>query len=145
MLFGFNLVIESLIFSRISVSVCFEKPPKCFNLVIESLIFSRGKRLFRDGYSERKFQSRNRESYLFKVSYRVRYHTLITCFNLVIESLIFSRIRFAKRLHKSRMDAFQSRNRESYLFKVECYTCYGFTESRSEFQSRNRESYLFKI
>ena len=63
------------------------------------------------------FQSRNRESYLFKSGYEQYQFQDIHCFNLVIENLIFSR-------HQSRhrpeqwQHRFQSRNRESYLFKA---------------------------
>ena len=62
-------------------------------------------------------------------------------FNLVIESLIFSR-----RVKEAKGDRlcyqFQSRNRESYLFKCDMRTR---REWESPFQSRNRESYLFKL
>ena len=65
---------------------------------------------------------------------------LPSCFNLVIENLIFSSIAHTSKRPPSRV--FQSRNRESYLFK-------GTSKARSRkgcrFQSRNRESYLFKI
>ncbi len=62
------------------------------------------------------FQSRNRESYLFK-SERKGFFPV----NLFV---------------------FQSRNRESYLFK----SAVNFAETSAppSFQSRNRESYLFK-
>ena len=87
------------------------------------------------------FQSRNRESYLFKTrmeepvlrtrfSFNLVIENLIfsshaglqqfaatdVCFNLVIENLIFSSEDEIKSL--DRLIGFQSRNRESYLFKV---------------------------
>ena len=65
--------------------------------------------------STSKFQSRNRESYLFKES-------------------------IADRLQAD-AEMFQSRNRESYLFKC---TFDELGQIESMFQSRNRESYLFK-
>ena len=113
------------------------------------------------------FQSRNRESYLFKVrGIRAEFGCPISRFNLVIENLIFS----------SHLECeccvgldflFQSRNRESYLFKFHTTPHQTATLSRGfnlvienlifssldsantdannkKFQSRNRESYLFK-
>ena len=63
------------------------------------------------------FQSRNRESYLFKD--RTGGH------------------------HLSQQGTFQSRNRESYLFKEEDLPLQKAVDEM-KFQSRNRESYLFK-
>ena len=69
-------------------------------------------------YRTNRFQSRNRESYLFKCSASSTGAGGCTC-------------------------TFQSRNRESYLFKsMGCLRLSG--NRRSSFQSRNRESYLFK-
>ena len=68
------------------------------------------------------FQSRNRESYLFK------------------------EVRVPRSRRKRRWRGiwtFQSRNRESYLFKVNLVVK-GIGIRKSRFQSRNRESYLFK-
>ena len=89
------------------------------------------------------FQSRNRESYLFKRMKCLKIGGIPTlnCFNLAIENLIFSRqldmvkprtfhVRFNLVIENlifsssrnserwSRHSKFQSRNRESYLFKV---------------------------
>ena len=61
------------------------------------------------------FQSRNRESYLFKCAGVPLGSSRTRCFNLVIENLIFSR-RF-QRDREIESAEFQSRNRESYLFK----------------------------
>ena len=61
---SFNLVIENLIFS----SRCVPQSARYrlrFNLVIENLIFSSGNVPPRDDI-QTLFQSRNRESYLFK-------------------------------------------------------------------------------
>ena len=89
---SFNLVIENLIFSRPTTSIVWIIGRSAgFNLVIENLIFSRNARdglgLFWDG----KFQSRNRESYLFKSCPARTPDRPHQCFNLVIENLIFSR------------------------------------------------------
>ena len=142
-------------------------------------------------YAGNMFQSRNRESYLFKcihtgnalivASFNLVIESLIfsstvllltphhegQSFNLVIESLIFSRWWTFGSDCALGWDLFQSRNRESYLFKDihiwwETAKCVSFNlviESlifssatsatsatlRYGFQSRNRESYLFKI
>ena len=62
-----------------------------FNLVIESLIFSsRLDTRYIDAIIL--FQSRNRESYLFKAKYVPALNASTQGFNLVIESLIFSRL-----------------------------------------------------
>ena len=87
------------------------------------------------------FQSRNRESFLFK------YRNLITQmmsnlrFNLVIESLFFSRSHHSH--HSLRPNLFQSRNRESFLFKSRFWMAMAIQSIT--FQSRNRESFLFKM
>ena len=65
----------------------------------------------------RSFQSRNRESYLFKCIQSYRVYKEIKSFNLVIENLIFSSLSSASR--RLSYHVFQSRNRESYLFKFE--------------------------
>ena len=87
---------------------------RSFNLVIENLIFSSQiDWVVRREVS--KFQSRNRESYLFKFRFLAMLRTSLRGFNLVIENLIFSRISMAGMPGLASM--FQSRNRESYLFK----------------------------
>ena len=62
-------------------------------------------------------------------------------FNLVIENLFFS-----SSVHETVMDkivvGFQSRNRESFLFKSTRFD--GNLATTDKFQSRNRESFLFK-
>ena len=86
-----------------------------FNLVIESLIFSR-KSLEAPTTRGRQFQSRNRESYLFKRGNLEQAERNLHRFNLVIESLIFSSVNVVSRVLNAVFE-FQSRNRESYLFK----------------------------
>ena len=113
---SFNLVIENLIFSRLSPESRQEPVTVRFNLVIENLIFS---------------------SALFG---QVPIGTRSARFNLVIENLIFSSL--GRRTVSICSGLFQSRNRESYLFKQA-----HFSEGLAVaivFQSRNRESYLFK-
>ena len=88
-----------------------------------------------------KFQSRNRESFLFKSELHLQIVKLYYCFNLAIENLFFSSFRqnvFAT----PGLFRFQSRNRESFLFK--CTTAECQILICTEFQSRNRESFLFK-
>ena len=87
-----------------------------------------------------RFQSRNRESYLFKPERRCLFARPDACFNLVIENLIFSSLPKCRTKVFIRWK-FQSRNRESYLFKYRKRTVY---KRYCGFQSRNRESYLFK-
>ena len=65
---GFNLVIENLIFSRLSQCGSHLSYHTCFNLVIENLIFSRFPVVLNLRIASSMFQSRNRESYLFKLS-----------------------------------------------------------------------------
>ena len=75
----FNLAIENLIFSsyfRCAVPRC-DKRSDRFNLAIENLIFSRYFRSIVVRYAMILFQSRNRESYLFKDV--VFQHTRIGC------------------------------------------------------------------
>ena len=91
-----------------------------------------------------KFQSRNRESYLFK------FRDAETGATLHTSSLFQSRNRESYLFKKMpRNDTilpvsrFQSRNRESYLFKPYLPEHWGH-DARLKFQSRNRESYLFK-
>ena len=62
-------------------------------------------------------------------------------FNLVIENLIFSSQLGNTSQRASK--AFQSRNRESYLFKT--HTCELRPGFFLQFQSRNRESYSFQV
>ena len=87
------------------------------------------------------FQSRNRESFLFKAWVKVLSVAYLECFNLVIENLFFSSERPIQ-LKKRMLVMFQSRNRESFLFKCELSEC--IVNAATEFQSRNRESFLFK-
>ncbi len=63
------------------------------------------------------FQSRNRESFLFKQVWWVAKIGVWLGFNLVIENLFFSSV---PRVHVclAYPCGFQSRNRESFLFKV---------------------------
>ena len=87
----------------------------------------------------REFQSRNRESYLFKLLLLLFRGFSHRSFNLVIENLIFS-------------SKFQSRNRNLSgvragsppCFNIENLIFSSLLSPRREFQSRNRESYLFK-
>ncbi len=111
----FNLVIENLIFSSNSMSRRAVLVKPCFNLVIENLIFSSVHVKIDTEKVLETFQSRNRESYLFKRTAPVPKHHKLGGFNLVIENLIFSS-KTAKPAH-AWLTAFQSRNRESYLFK----------------------------
>ena len=92
------------------------------------------------GLPAREFQSRNRESYLFKGGVQDFFRGENAGFNLGIENLIFS----SKHgyYYKDRWLPFQSRNRESYLFKLQKWG--DRWEKHQQFQSRNRESYLFK-
>ena len=113
------------------------------------------------------FQSRNRETYLFKDILIVN-HALLALhidFNLGIEKLIFSRddrniwclnnqdvsISESRNLSfqvdalsgsELRLFLFQSRNRETYLFKS--LTDFHIWTALLWFQSRNRETYPFK-
>ena len=87
------------------------------------------------------FQSRNRESFLFKLSLLFSSNSNWACFNLVIENLFFSRQWSMRRWFM--LMRFQSRNRESFLFKTTpriIITAW----IPVKFQSRNRESFLFK-
>ena len=86
-----------------------------FNLVIENLIFSSALKVGLTAGTDA-FQSRNRESYLFKIALGVELYAGIHGFNLVIENLIFSRRGFSHERSRN-IPPFQSRNRESYLFK----------------------------
>ena len=61
-----------------------------FNLVIENLIFSSGHKYPTSLKATLEFQSRNRESYLFKWGKWTSAHAADWRFNLVIENLIFS-------------------------------------------------------
>ena len=88
-------------------------------------------RLFRP--NQFKFQSRNRESYLFKIGSGMQKMRGFYGFNLVIENLIFSSI-FATFTVHDVMYPFQSRNRESYLFKFD----------RQPFQRRS-QSHRFNL
>ena len=63
--YRFNLVIESLFFSRDPNGGTFQSYMYRFNLVIESLFFS-SFFVFRHAFKCLQFQSRNRESFLFK-------------------------------------------------------------------------------
>ena len=90
------------LFKYFSLSVEGQKEFGVFNLVIEYLIFSsRRDAKFRTTAVET-FQSRNRVSYLFKVScnFTVLWYVLEQCFNLGIEYLIFS----SKRRHANVYD-----------------------------------------
>ena len=62
-------------------------------------------------------------------------------FNLVIENLFFSRNNMT-RSETAAILQFQSRNRESFLFKTQKPQPRG---DEFVFQSRNRESFLFKV
>ena len=90
-----------------------------FNLVIENLFFSSLPR----GETQKivaMFQSRNRESFLFKLrTARIFMSWCSICFNLVIENLFFSRL--MEKIEANAQIEFQSRNRESFLFKIERY------------------------
>ena len=112
-----------------------------FNLVIENLIFSRGHWRAVIGIL-RPFQSRNRESYLFKSRHcdpRIRERSIL-CFNLVIESLIFSRIWCDSWI---RLQVSFNLVIESLIFSSQPRS--EICRYSVSFQSRNRESYLFKI
>ena len=90
----------------------------------------------------KKFQSRNREAYLFKAYTATVNGHVVGSFNLVIEKLIFSRQNNGGTPQSITRVKFQSRNREAYLFKTFVPNT-GVLE-RDGFQSRNREAYLFK-
>ena len=131
---------ESYLFKCLPARLPPDGDVPCFNLVIENLIFSSHALL--DTQPQRlKFQSRNRESYLFKTITcgQVSLPSVASSFNLVIENLIFSRS--LEDWNIATIGTFQSRNRESYLFKFPFSDVFPYL---SLFQSRNRESYLFK-
>ncbi len=111
------------------------------------------------------FQSRNRDTFLFKdrspcghalsdcrfnlvieilfFSSRLFLRMLIShwvCFNLVIEILFFSRWRHPDL--QGDHNEFQSRNRDTFLFKTACEK--RLPKALSLFQSRNRDTFLFK-
>ena len=138
----FNLVIESLIFSSLRRFLVGhnERTAGRFNLVIESLIFSRSRKIGVLPALSPRFNLVI-ESLIFSSEVSTSWQLTRSRFNLVIESLIFSRLqRLPATPHQDSL--FQSRNRESYLFK----TTGGIPELIITlwFQSRNRESYLFK-
>ena len=89
-----------------------------------------------------KFQSRNRDAFLFKrgLSHRPQAQTGHG-FNLVIEMLFFSSCDWCENWIASVL--FQSRNRDAFLFKiVVSVTLY---DTDISFQSRNRDAFLFKV
>ena len=163
---SFNLVIEVLFFSSQRSAHRDNCPTTSFNLVIEVLFFS-SRDVFIHSFAARKFQSRNRGSFLFKGNRIVWATRANSSFNLVIEVLFFSRTTY-RRIEDPPSSEFQSRNRGSFLFKW-CAACSWwmarhcfnlvievlFFSSGSvstdyyrvviaRFQSRNRGSFLFK-
>ena len=91
------------------------------------------------------FQSRNRDTFLFKL-WRIRWagsrSILRGGFNLAIEILFFSR-KESLNFGLQQVLKFQSRNRDTFLFKgVD-----GATSGAAcvMFQSRNRDTFLFKL
>ena len=85
------------------------------------------------------FQSRNRDTFLFK-RWHIRYGLVVhKGFNLVIEILFFSSVD-CEIVHTTDI-MFQSRNRDTFLFKIigECGQA-----MEAAFQSRNRDTFLFK-
>ena len=88
------------------------------------------------------FQSRNRESYLFKESEPARKPTTEISFqSRNRESYLF---KLTDSWYIMNEYLFQSRNRESYLFKYRRPQNSHWPDPLCLFQSRNRESYLFK-
>ena len=113
----FNLVIEMLFFSRMDSIPAKTHLIPSFNLVIEMLFFSRLVSFHVAGVvSFAKFQSRNRDAFLFKRA--------VCC-------------------QAERVGMFQSRNRDAFLFKQSFIgLC---QDDAAMFQSRNRDAFLFKF
>ena len=88
------------------------------------------------------FQSRNRESFVFKNT-RLKMDGLkfLSRFNPAIENLLFSR-RNRIQCECGKDYPFQSRNRESFVFKSAADLHLNIFAIK--FQSRNRESFVFK-
>ena len=86
-----------------------------FNLVIEILFFSSYATTgaIPTGYA---FQSRNRDTFLFKSADSESSDADIAGFNLVIEILFFSS-NSLRQLEDYEATGFQSRNRDTFLFK----------------------------
>ena len=138
---SFNLVIENLIFSSLRFFALrkYARTHVFQSRNRESYLFKYEKGRVAS-YLYVAFQSRNRESYLFKQKQQGCCDNPVESFNLVIENLIFSSS--TENVPTSQVPvSFQSRNRESYLFKRDEST---LETGVLEFQSRNRESYLFK-
>ena len=116
-LFCFNLAIEILFFSRLLFSVSVGDPDLWFqSRNRDTFLFKRADFRVKDT-AHTQFQSRNRDTFLFKPDLWVFYWNNHSSFNLAIEILFFSReiplwvVRGAVHL------AFQSRNRDTFLFK----------------------------
>ena len=114
---SFNLVIENLIFSSTGANPIQQNRRICFNLVIENLIFSslsQCTQTFGDGIvsiSSSRILS-------FQDTGWCRICHCRSGFNLVIENLIFSSFIDAIVQRMDAKNLFQSRHRESYLFKL---------------------------
>ena len=89
-----------------------------------------------------KFQSRNRESFLFKKFNSFLMPTEVFRFNLVIENLFFSsRLQPQRKLSNRPRFNLVIEN----LFFSRLWTATLYRSKHSQFQSRNRESFLFKV
>ena len=110
-----------------------------FNLVIEMLFFSSRYTEPLCDNTNRMFQSRNRDAFLFKLRRFLMSSTIPIGFNLVIEMLFFSSD--VPGAPEAPFLLFQSRNRDAFLFKPQADDPYFSVIS---FQSRNRDAFLFK-
>ncbi len=117
-------------------------PYLCFNLVIEILFFSSSTAQYGRLPLSFLFQSRNRDTFLFKIILSISKSPLVVRFNLVIEILFFSSLRQTAPMQRLTLNLFQSRNRDTFLFKgAEAYLA---NVRNFKFQSRNRDTFLFK-
>ena len=147
----FNLAIEILLFSRFTAYPIPEKSIPCFNLAIEILLFSRAIPLIIGVAASLVSisQSRYFSFQVYHASHSATAYQCVFSFNLAIEILLFSSSIYRCSVPipcASRM--FQSRNRDTSLFKLwflVCLTNVPFSVSISQsryfsFQGNRRPS-----
>ena len=150
MVFSFNLAIEILFFSRRKEHLV-KKERTSWYPAYTCEFQSRNRDTFLFKYlqviteqGERdEFQSRNRDTFLFKPLTHIASPggCDIIVSILTIEILFFSRSTVS-RSPPDNLSLFQSRNRDTFLFKQ--HTIVRGRDSTCKFQSRNRDTFLFK-
>ena len=138
----FNLAIEILFFSSRQLPVRSRSKRESFNLAIEILFFSRICWWFLPCPCL-SFQSRNRDTFLFKPNI---FAQLVAC-GLMFQSRNRDTFLFkeTRRVGQETQSVwFQSRNRDTFLFKEVKEYLPAWKQNNPEFQSRNRDTFLFK-